>query len=180
MKLYELLVRGDYDKGITGWQASVFDGPDNIKPVFGSDMRELKKQLPELMSAANEVDLRQKITELQATISQLTTRLQQLAPNLAAILPALLEAGLTAWCDRAVTTYNESHREGADSLMPLVAQLYAAANNNDIAAVPPLFGEIMQRSMVAPTADEARAMQAVLDGVQFPPELIGFHPWIEQ
>lgn len=124
--------------------------------------------------------LQQKITELEGTIAHLTARLQQLAPNLAGILPALLESGLTAWCDRAVTTYNESHHDGADSLMPIVAKLYAAASNNQITAVPPLFGEIMQRSMVAPTSGEARAMQAILDGVQFPPELINFYPWIEQ
>ena len=124
--------------------------------------------------------LQQKITELEGTIAHLTARLQALAPDLSAILPALLEAGLTAWCDRAVATYNESHREGADSLMPIVAQLYAAASNNQISAVPPLFGEIMQRSMVAPTADEATAMQAILDSVKFPPELINFYPWIKQ
>lgn len=124
--------------------------------------------------------LHQKITELEGTIAHLTAKLQALAPNLAEILPQLLEAGLTAWADRAVTTYNESHLEGADSLMPIVAQLYAAASSNDIAAVPPLFSEIMQRSMVAPTSAEAKAMQAILDGVQFPPELISFHPWIEQ
>ena len=124
--------------------------------------------------------LQQKITELEDTVAHLTARLQQLAPNLSEILPQLLEAGLTSWADRAVTTYNESHLEGADSLMPTVAQLYAAASSNDIAAVPPLFSEIMQRSIVAPTSAEATAMQVVLDGVKFPSELINFYPWIKQ
>ena len=137
--------------------------------------------VPEMptISAGEIAELQQQIADRDATIAHLTARLQPLAPNLAEILPALLEAGLTAWADRAVATYNDAHMEGADSLMPVVAQLYAAATKNDIAAVPPLFGEIMQRSMIAPTSDEATAMQAILDGVQFPPELISFHPWIK-
>ena len=138
--------------------------------------------VPEMptISAGEIAELQQQIADRDATIAHLTARLQTLAPNLAEILPALLEAGLTAWADRAVTTYNESHLEGADSLMPIVAQLYAAASSNAIAAVPPLFGEIMQRSMVAPTSDEATAMQVVLDGVKFPSELVNFYPWIKQ
>lgn len=153
----------------------------NGKLVSWSDIDNIEQLIEDARAADMlRIEHEQAIAHLNATISNLTARLQALAPNLSGILPQLLEAGLTAWADRAVATYNESHLEGADSLMPIVAQIYAAASSNDIAAVPPLFSGIMQRSMVAPTPAEATAMQAVLDGVKFPSELINFYPWIEQ
>ena len=152
----------------------------NGKLVSWSDIDNIEQLIEDARAADMlRIEHEQAIVAKDATIAHLTARLQALAPNLAEILSQLLDAGLTAWADRSVTTYNESHLEGSDSLMPIVAQLYAAASSNDIAAVPPLFGEIMQRSMIAPTSDEATAMQAILDGVQFPPELISFHPWIK-
>ena len=94
------------------------------------------------------------------------------------ILERLLDAGLTAWADRAVANYNLVHLSGADSLTPFVARLYAAATVNDIQLVTELFGEILLKSQTTPTNDESIAMQSILAEVRFPVELINFNQWI--
>ena len=122
--------------------------------------------------------LQRELNDLKTENQKLIQRLAILAPDLSIILDRLLNAGLTAWADRAVANYNLVHLSGADSLTPLVARLYAAATVNNIQLVTELFGEILLKAQTTPTNEESIAMQSILAEVQFPIELINFNQWI--
>lgn len=117
--------------------------------------------------------LHQKITELEGTIAHLTARLQQLAPNLAAILPELLQAGLTAWSERSIAAYHPG--EDTVSIVPEIAKLFALAEANQVAEVRQVFVSIVLQTKIAPTPEESAQLQSVLDSVRFPVEILEFN-----
>ena len=124
------------------------------------------------------------ITELQATIGQLQQQVEQLqlevSPDIAAITPALMDAGLLAWGDRATAGEDKE-------TLALVIQLrdtaMAPRSIGQCDRIKHLFGEICQRSGVVPLPAEAQAMQAILD--VGPPstgpiaaKYLSFAPWM--
>lgn len=117
--------------------------------------------------------LQQKIAELEGTIAHLTARLQALAPNLAEILPALLEAGLTAWSERSIAAYHPGDHQ--TSIVPEIAKLFAVAEANQVAEVQQIFISIVLQTKITPTREESAQLQAVLNSVRFPIELLEFN-----
>ena len=124
------------------------------------------------------------ITELQATIGQLQQTIAQLqletSPDIAAITPALMDAGLLAWGNRATMANSEA-------VLALVIELrdtaMAPRSITQCDRIKQLFGEICARSKVFPTSAEAQAMQAILD--VGPPstgpiaeKYLSFAPWM--
>ena len=104
------------------------------------------------------------VAELNATIGQLQQQIAQLqlevAPDIAAITPALMAAGLLEWGNRA-TSGNDAET------LALVIQLrdvaMAPRSIGQCDRIKDIFGKIRERSGVDPTAAEAVAMQAILD-----------------
>jgi hypothetical protein len=99
----------------------------------------------------------QQITELQATIAELQL---EVSPEINEITPALMDAGLLAWGDRATAGEDKE-------TLALVIQLrdvaMAPRSIGQCDRIKHLFGEICQRSGVFPLPAEAQAMQAILD-----------------
>jgi hypothetical protein len=122
-------------------------------------------------------DATQHIVQLQATIGQLKL---ELTPDIAAITPALMDAGLLAWGERATMANSEA-------VLGLVIELrdvaMAPRSIGQCDRIKDIFGEIRERSRVDPTAAEAQAMQAILD--VGPPstgpiasKYLSFAPWM--
>jgi hypothetical protein len=125
------------------------------------------------------------VAELNATIGQLQQTIEQLklevSPDIAAITPALMAAGLLAWGNRATAGEDEE-------TLALVIQLRDAAmaprSITQCDRIKHLFGEICQRSGVVPSPSEAQAMQAILDigpasTGPIAAKYLSFAPWMQ-
>lgn len=103
----------------------------------------------------------QQIVDRDTKIAQLKTKL---SPDIASITPALLEAGLLAWGQDAVSAVDSD--KGA-AIMGLVMDLKMVAIESPSITqcdrIKQLFGAIGTMSGVWPTSAQATAMQAVLD-----------------
>lgn len=179
--IYEILIRGNTSGGFAGGHVIYYGNPlpQTLDVLSGGNVPSWLQSIGNIESSRQQLTIAtNKIKALEAHNDELTKRIAQLAPDLSLILERLLNAGLTAWADRAVANYNLVHLSGADSLTPLVARLYSAATVNHIQLVPELFGEILLKSQTTPTNEESIAMQAILTEVQFPVELINFNQWI--
>lgn len=187
MQIYELLIRGDKDTGITGWQASVFDEVGNIKPLFSSNIEDIKELIPSLFVGGGLEDslelsiLKSNIDDLNAEITQLKTRL---SPAIHEITPQLLESGLLRWGQDAVSAVDSSTGE---LIMGLVLDLKAIAMEppslDQCDRIKELFGTIVTMSNVYPNSDQAKAMQALLDKGcpstgPIAEQFLSFKPWI--
>jgi hypothetical protein len=121
--------------------------------------------------------LQQTIGQLQQTITELQL---EISPDIAAITPALMAAGLLAWGNRATAGEDEE-------TLALVIQLrdvaMAPRSIGQCDRIKHLFGEICQRSGVFPLPAEAQAMQAILDigpasTGPIAPKYLSFAPWM--
>jgi hypothetical protein len=177
--LHQFLIQWDSGGNIQGAHLMAWDGvnppsPRNVTELTPEELASCPEWASQLLDAIQKTGTAKE--DLSRENLQLRKQLMALSPKLP--LEDLLTAGLTSWADRAIANYNESHRDGADSLMPVVARLYSAGDANDLPQVLALFSEVLARSQIPPSPDEAAAMQAVLDAAFFPAELISFRPWV--
>jgi hypothetical protein len=132
---------------------------------------ELKAYESHLIQSANQ----------QANMATIAALKAELAPEIAEITPALMEAGLLAWGNRATIA-------DPGEVLPFVLQLNQAAieprSVTQCDRIKGLFVTICQRSGVVPTPDEAQAMQSILD--VGPPstgpiasKYLSFEPWMQ-
>jgi hypothetical protein len=141
--------------------------------------------------AQNEIDLilqlKAENAELAQQISTLTTEnvelKTKLSPNIASLADALLAAGLESWGEAAITAANPE-----DGVFRMVRDLEAVAREpaswSQCDRIKQLFSTICHYSKIAPTPEQASAMQAVLDAGSattgpVAPEHLNFHPWIK-
>ena len=122
-------------------------------------------------------ELQQEITDRNKTIAQLQL---EVAPDIAAITPALMTAGLLAWGNRATAADSENVLE---LVMELRDTAMAPRSINQCNRIKYLFGEICSLSGVSPTSTEAKEMQAILDkGTSstgpVDAKYLSFVPWI--
>ena len=179
--IYEILVRGNTNGGFDGGHVIYYGNPlpQSLDVLVGGNVPAWLQTVGTIASTSQQLQIAtDKIALLESRNAEITKKIAQLAPDLSLILDRLLNAGLTAWADRAMTNYNLRHPAESDSITPLVAQLYSAAIANDIQLVLQLFGEVLTQSQVTPTNQESIAMQSILTEVQFPAELMNFNQWI--
>ena len=122
-------------------------------------------------------ELQQEITSRDNTIAQLQL---EVAPDIAAITPTLMKAGLLAWGNRATAADSENVLE---LVMELRDTAMAPRSINQCNRIKYLFGEICSLSGVFPTSTEAKEMQAILDkGTSstgpVDAKYLSFVPWI--
>mgnify|MGYP000176151628 CR=1 FL=1 len=174
--IYEILVRGNTNGSFAGGHVIYYGNPlpQSLDVLVGGNIPAWLQTVGTIASTSQQLQ----IALLESRNAEITKKIAQLAPDLSLILDRLLNAGLTAWADRAMTNYNLRHPAESDSITPLVAQLYSAAIANDIQLVLQLFGEVLTQSQVTPTNQESIAMQSILTEVQFPAELMNFNQWI--
>ena len=161
---------------VDGFVIGDLQGAVNGRPELSDQIFAAVDRVMRSIDINQVAELQQQIVAKDATIAHLTARLQALAPNLAEILPALLEAGLTAWSERSIAAYHPG--EDTVSIVPEIAKLFALAEANQVAEVRQVFVSIVLQTKITPTPEESAQLQAVLDSVRFPIELLGFHPWM--
>jgi hypothetical protein len=131
---------------------------DIVDAAQNSDYHaEIRLSAKALFAGQVNAQLQQQIDQLQAEIGQLKL---EASPDIASITPALMDAGLLAWGERATMANSEA-------VLGLVIELrdvaMAPRSITQCDRVKDIFGKICDRSGVVPTAGEAQAMQAILD-----------------
>jgi hypothetical protein len=186
-KIYEILIRGNEEGGFNGGHVVYFDNP--LPESFTSI--EAVQSLAWLGGLSNTQNLIDEIDSLESTLAKAIQEIEilrsEVCPDIQSITPSLLAAGLIAWGDAAIAAYNLTHLEGSDSVTPLILELHKIAMESrsptQCDRIKDLFGTICGMSGVFPTADQANAMQSILDDGSpatgpVKPEYLNFHPWM--
>lgn len=130
-----------------------------------------------VIDPAEIAELQGQIAELQQQVTQLQL---ELSPDIAAVTPALMAAGLLTWGERATMANSEA-------VLGLVLELrdiaMAPRSISQCDRIKDTFGTICGLSGVVPTPSEAQAMQAVLDAGSpstgpIAAKHLSFKPWM--
>jgi hypothetical protein len=184
MAIYEFLIRGNIDGQVTGGHVLRFGpqgeiGPAGLSALTPEELAQIPEWAIELMASSDNSQTSDpaQITQLQ---QQIATLQLEASPAISEITPALMDAGLLAWGERATMANSEA-------VLALVIELRdTAMAPRSIAQcdrIKDIFGKICSRSGVVPTPAEAQAMQAILDvgppsTGQIAAKYLSFAPWM--